>query len=80
MTPQKAQRRIEVGDEVILHVGPIIEIPSRVVEDRGIIGSDGARILGILSDLGEGARDVYRETAEENLEIVDPDAEPSLRR
>jgi hypothetical protein len=71
MAPQNAKRRIEVGDEVIRHVGPMIRIPCRVVEDRGNLGVGGARVLGLMCDMGEEAHEVYRETAEHKLELVE---------
>jgi hypothetical protein len=74
MSLGRRKHRIEVGDDVLLHVGTVIRIPSRVVEDRGNLGVGGARVLGIVSDLGLGARDIYRETAEQNLELVEPAA------
>jgi hypothetical protein len=72
MTPVNA-RRIEVGDQVVVVAGRI-RIPGRVVEDRGNLGVGGARVLGLRTDMGEGAENRYSEAPEYKLELVEPDA------
>jgi hypothetical protein len=72
MTPVNA-RRIEVGDQVIVVAGQL-RIPGRVVQDRGNFGPGGARVLGLITDMGLGAENRYSETTERRLELVEPDA------
>jgi hypothetical protein len=73
MAGKRRKHRIEVGDRIVVVAG-FLRIRGQVVEDRGNLGVNGARVLGIVSDLGEGAHDVYRETAEHKLELVEPAA------
>jgi hypothetical protein len=73
MTSHDTQRRIEVGDKVMIVAGRT-RIPARVIEDRGNLGPEGERVLAVLADLGEGARDMYREHPEFRFKLIEPAA------
>lgn len=69
MTPENPNRRIEVGDDVILPMGKL-RLAGRVLEDRGPLGVNGERILLIVNDLGIGAHHKRREVPETALELA----------
>ena len=73
MASRSPKRRVEVGDQVVVVAGNL-RIPGRVVEDRGNLGVGGERVLGLRTDMGEGAENRYSEAAEHKLRVVEPEA------